>query len=136
MSLNVKESINSWAKGTKTEQVADIAPSAESSTKTHDIYDDSYGVSPSSNEAKQEPVQEQPPLELDLEDDCEDGIDMEAIMAKVNSQLKRNVVKKPEPRQGGTIEISFTSRGNLPTAVARESEDGKNIRVSFFISNN
>jgi hypothetical protein len=68
--------------------------------------------------------QEAEPLDIDLDDDCEDGLDMTEIMNKVNSQLNRTVKKLPSPRKSTSIQIKFTDRGPIPTTVARESEDG------------
>lgn len=68
-------------------------------------------------------------LELDMNDDCEEGLDMESLRLLVKSQLKPQK-QIPLPRQSKTIEINFTQRGNLPTTVARESEDVKwNARI-------
>ena len=62
-------------------------------------------------------------LDLDMEDDCEDGIDMEEIMAKVKKQFVKK--EMPPPRQSSSISVQFTDRGPLPSQVARESEDTK-----------
>ncbi|KAJ3052827.1 Dynein assembly factor 4, axonemal [Rhizophlyctis rosea] len=56
--------------------------------------------------------------------DDEKGIDMEAIRAKVQEQLQGK--SRPPPRAANAeIEITFTSRGLIPTKTARESEDAK-----------
>ncbi|KAJ3300077.1 Dynein assembly factor 4, axonemal [Borealophlyctis nickersoniae] len=60
----------------------------------------------------------------DDDDDDEAGLDMEAIRAKVRAQMKEK--SRPPPRASGAeIEITFTSRGLIPTKTARESEDVK-----------
>ncbi|KAJ3044803.1 Dynein assembly factor 4, axonemal [Rhizophlyctis rosea] len=63
--------------------------------------------------------------EVDDEDvDDEAGIDMEAIRAKVREQMQGKA--RPPPRAtNAEIEITFTSRGLIPTKTARESEDAK-----------
>ncbi|KAJ3252855.1 Dynein assembly factor 4, axonemal [Chytriomyces hyalinus] len=57
------------------------------------------------------------------EDD--DDIDMEAIKAKVRKEMDKLKGSKPQPRETGTINFTFTSRGLIPTSTARESEDVK-----------
>ncbi|KAJ3125927.1 Dynein assembly factor 4, axonemal [Physocladia obscura] len=61
-----------------------------------------------------------------VNDEDEDYIDMKAIEEKVQKELdKMKIASKPNPRQSGTINFQFTSRGLLPTATARETEDAK-----------
>ncbi|KAJ3192627.1 Dynein assembly factor 4, axonemal [Irineochytrium annulatum] len=60
------------------------------------------------------------------DDDGDDGIDMGEIMAKVRKQMEAlKATAAPAPRAQASIDVRFTSRGLIPTAVARESEDAK-----------
>ncbi|KAJ3231217.1 Dynein assembly factor 4, axonemal [Chytriomyces hyalinus] len=61
---------------------------------------------------------------IEEESDDED-IDMEAIRAKVRKEMDKLKGSKPQPRETGTINFKFTSRGLIPTSTARESEDVK-----------
>ncbi|KAJ3397413.1 hypothetical protein HDU80_009562, partial [Chytriomyces hyalinus] len=57
------------------------------------------------------------------ESEDDDDIDMEAIKAKVRKEMDKLKGSKPQPRETGTINFTFTSRGLIPTSTARESED-------------
>ncbi|TPX50745.1 hypothetical protein CcCBS67573_g10070 [Chytriomyces confervae] len=59
------------------------------------------------------------------ESEDDDDIDMEAIKAKVRKEMDKLNGSKPQPRETGTINFNFTSRGLIPTSTARESEDVK-----------
>ncbi|KAI8833641.1 hypothetical protein BJ741DRAFT_690868 [Chytriomyces cf. hyalinus JEL632] len=65
------------------------------------------------------------PVEAIEEESDDDGIDMEAIKAKVRKEMDKLKGSKPQPRETGTINFTFTSRGLIPTSTARESEDVK-----------
>lgn len=87
--------------------------------------EDIFNAEDITKEPSQDPIYTTAIQELDLsmEDDCEDGIDMEAILAKVKQQLKKK--EAPPPRASADIQVTFTDRGAIPTSVARESEDIK-----------
>ncbi|KAI8827588.1 hypothetical protein BJ741DRAFT_629778 [Chytriomyces cf. hyalinus JEL632] len=65
------------------------------------------------------------PVEAIEEESDDDDIDMEAIKAKVRKEMDKLKGSKPQPRETGTINFTFTSRGLIPTSTARESEDVK-----------
>lgn len=52
----------------------------------------------------------------------DDDIDVEAIRLKVRNMLAPPEI--PPPRQTLSIDVTFTSRDNIPTKTARETEDG------------
>ena len=52
----------------------------------------------------------------------DEEIDVDAIRQRIRSSLLQH--QAPPPRERGDCEIQFTSRNNIPTNTARESEDG------------
>ncbi|KAJ3315132.1 Dynein assembly factor 4, axonemal [Boothiomyces sp. JEL0838] len=63
--------------------------------------------------------------QMKLESDDDSDIDVEAIRASVRAKLYKD--DSPAPRREGTtnVNISFSSRGPIPTTTARETEDEK-----------
>ncbi|KAJ3108837.1 Dynein assembly factor 4, axonemal [Phlyctochytrium planicorne] len=83
-------------------------------------------VNEKTSSKEQKPIKSNTKETSDEESSDDDDLDMEAIRKRVRAQMEaRNPNKKPSPRSGGRINVSFTTRGVLPTPVARESEDAK-----------
>ncbi|KAI8914622.1 hypothetical protein EDD86DRAFT_199728, partial [Gorgonomyces haynaldii] len=59
--------------------------------------------------------------EVDFEDD--EDLDLDFIRNKVRQTL--SIREQPPPRESTAYEITFTSRNNIPTQTARETEDAK-----------
>jgi hypothetical protein len=59
------------------------------------------------------------------EESSDDDIDVEAIRARIKAQLAPQPLPPPRAKNTTAVEVSFTSRGAIPTNTARETEDQK-----------
>jgi tetratricopeptide (TPR) repeat protein len=59
------------------------------------------------------------------EESSDDDIDVEAIRAKIKAQFAPQPLPPPRASNTTAVEVSFTSRGAIPTNTARETEDQK-----------
>jgi hypothetical protein len=73
------------------------------------------------------PQQEDPvkKSQIDLDDESsDDDLDLEAIRSNVKKLLKSPEHAPPRSKKTINVTVSFTTRGNIPTQTARETEDG------------
>jgi hypothetical protein len=87
-------------------------------------------------EAQESFIPQESNIDDGIDSDCESGLDMTAILAQVQKQMNAHSIdlschslyialKASEIRPSAEIIVDFTSRKNMLSTVARESEDAK-----------